>query len=243
LGLLLFFLLVGLSITALARSSGYLRKAPALSAQERSLLTKYAISYQGLSVEHKQAFERTVSLFIHDKTWVGAGIKIHPAMKVMIGACAAQLLRGFPEVELKHFDRIVVFPDTYRSRKDGRFHQGEVRPQVGMIMISWDDFLHGYAHSREAHNVGLHEMAHALWFENAIPNGEQNFLDKALLSDWFELAQTEVKRIKAHERSFFRDYAGTNQAESFAVAVEYFFEQPNEFKQALPEHYATLSGL
>jgi MtfA peptidase len=40
-----------------------------------------------------------------------------------------------------------------------------------------------------------------------------------------------------------RAYAGTNQPEFFAVAVEYFFELPREFKQDLPELYAVLSAM
>lgn len=62
----------------------------------------------------------------------------------------------------------MVYPDPYRDRRTGRLHLGEVRPKTGVIVLSWSDFVNGYAHSRDAHNVGLHEFAHALWFENRI---------------------------------------------------------------------------
>jgi MtfA peptidase len=214
------------------------------SAEEhRAILSKYAIQYQRLPDVEKELFERKVALFVNEKTWVGAGMRVAPEMKVMIAACAAQLLRGFPEVELRHFDRIVVYPESYRSHRSGRLHQGEVRPVVGMIIISWEDFVHGYAHSRDAHNVGLHEMAHALWFENDILNGEQHFLNPSLLTEWKKLADSEIKEIKTKGGRFLRGYAGTNQAEFFAVAVEYFFEQPMAFKAALPMVYKCLSLL
>ncbi|MGV3637870.1 MAG: zinc-dependent peptidase [Flavobacteriales bacterium] len=211
--------------------------------QYRAILAKYAIQYQRLPEAEKRVFERKVSLFVNEKTWVGAGVRVAPEMKVMIAACAAQLLRGFPEVELRHFDRIVVYPESYRSHRSGRMHQGEVRPAVGMIIISWEDFVHGYAHSRDAHNVGLHEMAHALWFENGIINGEQHFLSPSLLREWKELAEAEIIEIKTKGDRFLRGYAGTNQAEFFAVAVEYFFEQPVAFRTALPAIYNCLSSL
>jgi hypothetical protein len=86
-------------------------------------------------------------------------------------------------------------------------------------------------------------MAHALWFENSIPNGEDNFLPPALVKEWKALAEVEIKRIKDREEHFFRDYAGTNQAEFFAVAVEYFFEQPSGFRAALPELYRNLRDM
>lgn len=212
-------------------------------ARQRELLAKYATPYQHMSLPEKAIFEEKVEHFVNGKLWLGAGINVLPEMKVMIGACAAQLLRGFPEVALRHFDRIVVHPDSYRSPRSGRLHQGEVRPQVGVIVISWDDFVHGYARSGDAHNVGLHEMAHALWFENTIINGEDGFLEATLLGQWSALAATEIARIRMGSAHFFRDYAGTNEAEFFAVAVEYFFERSKAMKAALPEIHACLCAL
>jgi Mlc titration factor MtfA (ptsG expression regulator) len=213
-----------------------------LSTGQRATLAKYAIHYQRLGPEEKQRFERIVSTFIHDKEWRGVRMRVEEEMKVMVSACAAELLLGFPELELRHFDTIVLHPDSYRSNS-GRMHQGEVRPKAGVIMISWRDFLHGYAHTRDAHNVGLHEMAHALWFENKIQNGEHNFLHPELLQDWIDHADAEMERIKSGKSGLLREYAGTNQPEFFAVAVEYFFELPREFKQDLPELYAVLSAM
>lgn len=213
-----------------------------LSPRQRATLAKYAIHYQRLGAEDKQRFERIVATFIHDKEWRGIRMRVEDEMKVIVSACAAQLLLGFPELELLHFDTIVLHPDSYRSNS-GRMHQGEVRPKAGVIMISWRDFLHGYAHTRDAHNVGLHEMAHALWFENKIQNGEHNFLHPELLQDWIDHADAEIERIKSGQSRLLRTYAGTNQPEFFAVAVEYFFELPGEFKEDLPELYATLSAM
>jgi Mlc titration factor MtfA (ptsG expression regulator) len=214
-----------------------------ISPRHKTLLAKYAIHYQRLPEPGRRQFERLVHSFMHNKDWQGIGIRVEEEMKVMISACAAQLLLGFPRVSLRHFDRIIIRPEAYKDRASGRYHLGEVRPKAGVIMISWSDFLHGYAHTRDAHNVGLHEMAHALWFENKIDNGEHNFLHPELLQDWIDHADAEIERIKNGRSRLLRSYAGTNQAEFFAVAVEYFFEQPKEFKQDLPELYATLSAM
>jgi hypothetical protein len=234
---------IALLVLWAARSSGLLTKKIPLSAPQRQVLAKYALYYQRLSAARQRVFEDKVSLFVNEKTWVAAGISITPEMKVMISACAAQLLQGFPEIELLHFNKIVVYPESYRSQRSGRLHQGEVRPLAGMIIISWDDFVHGYAHGGDAHNVGLHEMAHALWFENTIINGEDHFLPPAALARWKQLAAEEIERIQRGEVRYLRDYAGTNQAEFFAVAVEYFFEQPAVFKNTAPELFACLSLL
>ena len=235
-------LLTGYFLWDLKRS-GYFAKLQPLHPRHRAILAKYAIHYQRLGPADKRRFERIVSTFVHDKEWRGAGMRVEEEMKVMISACAAELLFGYPDIALKHFDTIIVHPDSYRSRSTGRMHQGEVRPKSGVIVISWRDFLHGYAHTRDAHNVGLHEMAHALWFENKIDNGEHNFLHPELLQDWIDHADAEIERIRSGNSRLLRSYAGTNQPEFFAVAVEYFFERPMDFKQDLPELYATLSAM
>jgi MtfA peptidase len=214
-----------------------------LNEAQRAVLGKYAIHYQRLGQADKAKFERIVAHFVHEKEWTGAGVAMEHEMKLMISACAAQLLLGHPDVVLKHFQRIVVYPRSYRSRHTGRMHQGEVRPQAGLILISWEDFLHGYAHTRDAHNVGLHEMAHALWFENSILNGEDDFLHPERLARWMEHAEGEMAHIRKGQSRLFRDYAATNQAEFFAVAVEYFFEQPTLFHKEIPELYAILCGM
>jgi Mlc titration factor MtfA (ptsG expression regulator) len=242
--LLLIIVVVSVLYTVL-RHKKPARRLPSegLSSAHKAILAKYAIHYQRLDEAGKQRMERITAAFLREKEWVGAGITVKEEMKVMISACAAQLLMGHPDILLEHFERIVVYADTYHSHKTGRMHQGEVRPKAGIIIISWDDFVHGYAHSRDAHNVGLHELAHALWFEDMIENSEHNFLDRMLLAQWNRMATEHVARIKRQEPHYFRDYAGTNQAEFFAVAVEYFFEQPKEFKLAEPELYGTLARL
>jgi Mlc titration factor MtfA (ptsG expression regulator) len=164
-------------------------------------------------------------------------------MKVMIASSAAQLLLGFPDVVLRHFKRIVVYPQAFRSRGSGRLHQGEVRPEAGVIVISWADFLKGYSKTQDARNLGLHEMAHALWAENSVLNEEHGFLGAERLERWMDHAEQEMGRIRKGESRLFRNYAGTDQVEFFAVAVEYFFEQPALFHRELPELYAVLCGM
>lgn len=242
-GVLIIFGLALLLALWAAASAGLLWRTRKLSSEHRALLSKYAISYQRAHAKDRHRMERIVATFVNDKEWVGAGVQVAEAMKVMISACAAQLLVGHPDLVLEHFDKIIVYPDTYRNHRSGRMHEGEVRPATGTIVISWDDFVNGYAHTHDAHNVGLHELAHALWFENTIANGEDNFLNPVFLRRWNELAGAEIRSIKAGHASFFRDYAGTNEAEFFAVAAEYFFERPLEFREALPQLYAVLCSL
>ena len=86
-------------------------------------------------------------------------------------------------------------------------------------------------------------MAHAIYFENAVRNDEYNFLDRRSLLRFTILAQKEINAINEGHSDFFREYAAKNRHEFFAVAVESFFERPEEFRDHNPDLYNTLSLL
>ncbi|HOZ39508.1 MAG TPA: zinc-dependent peptidase [Flavobacteriales bacterium] len=234
---------MALMVLGAARWAGYLRGPASLSPSHRRMLEKYALPYQRTASKDRPRFEHIVAQFIADKEWQGAGIGVAEEMKVLVAATAAQLLFGFDDVRLDHFERIILHPDSYRSGRKGTLHQGEVRPTAGVIMVSWGDLLRGYGNPRDGHNVGLHELAHALWFEHKLSEDKAPFLHPELLQRWIDHADGEIERIRNGRSRLFREYAGTNQAEFFAVAVEYFFERPGEFNAELPELYAVLCGM
>ena len=70
------------------------------------------MAYQRLSSKDQQRFEAIVCRFLHEKDWQGAGVEVKDEMKLMVSACAAQLLMGHPDLVLKHFERIIIYPDT-----------------------------------------------------------------------------------------------------------------------------------
>lgn len=213
------------------------------SERERAIVERWFPYYQHLEPPDRERFLRICATFLHAKRWTGVGIELVEEMRVMIAASAAQLLFGLPDLTLVHFRHIVVHPDAYRDDRSKRYHQGEVMPRHGVIKVSWKHFLHGYADPADAHNVALHEMAHALWFEEIIPSAEDEFLDAQALQEWRRMAPVEIERIRAGRSRLFRTYAGTDQEEFFAVAVEYFFEQPLAFREAMPELYAVMVRL
>ena len=208
-----------------------------------SLLLRSFAYYRSLQPKMRVAFRERVKAFIDEKDFHGRGIEVTPDMQWLISACAVQLTFGLPAMALQHFTKIVIYPDRYRSRMTGSDHVGEVNPGMRAIVISWKHFTQDYVVPDDARNVGLHEMAHALWFENRIPNDEHDFLDPRSMAQWRTLAQEEADRIHQGKSRLFRDYAGTNQEEFFAVAVEYFFEQPEAFEEELPELYGMMSGM
>lgn len=120
-------------------------------------------------------------------------------------------------------------------------HYGEVNPK-GVIVLSWNRLVKGYAIPDDKINLGLHEMAHALMHTIIHSNNHDAGLDP-YLKNIVRLSREEMGKIKSDKAHFFRKYAGTNIYEFFAIAVEYFFEVPEEFKKELPNLYQYLTLL
>lgn len=210
---------------------------------DRALLEGHSAYYRTLSREHQREFRKRVQEFVYEKEWTGRDIALTREMQLRISAIAVQVSFGLERMLFLHFANIIVYPDVYRDRRSGALFKGATYVQRGAIALSWEHFVEGDADLTDALHLGLHEMAHALWLENVVPNEEDDFLDPAVLADWKRLALLEIEMIRAGESRLFRRYAGTNEAEFFACAVEYFFERPADFNERMPAEYNVLCRL
>ncbi len=214
-----------------------------LNPRYKAILNSYFEYYLRLNDGHKRLFERRLQYFIDTKKFISRSNKLPltDEMIVLISACAIQLTFGFPGIYFSHFYRILIYPNDYYSRITQKYHQGEVN-RAGIIVLSWNNFLQGYAQKGDGRNLGLHEMAHAMLLENRITNKEFEFLSGEHLDHWYMLAKLEIKKIK-EGNSIFRTYGASNTHEFFAVAVEVYFEQPLKMYAERPELYSSLANL
>jgi len=215
-----------------------------LKPRYKKILVDYCLYYHQLDAQDQKIFRRRVQKFISIKEFVPRGDlrKVTDEMKVLIASSAIQLTFGHPGVYFEHFWKILVYPDTYYSNIAQRYHHGEVNTK-GYIILSWVNFMEGYINRTDGINLGLHEMAHALKLENAIRNNEYDFLDFDVLKSFDIESKKEIEHIRNGDIEFFRDYAGTDEHEFFAVVVENFFERPALFKEKKPYLYDLTSKL
>ncbi len=188
----------------------------------------------------RRRIRRRVKAMIAEKEWVGRGIRVTRGMKAMVSACAVQLMWGWQDEEMLFFQRVLIYPDRFRTRLSDRDHVGELNPGFGVLAISWKHFTEGYREGNDGRNLGLHEMGHALWVGVRKESPYMAAWDLQPWKDWQELAKKEAERIRHGKGRLFREYAGTDEAEFFAVAVEHFFEQPLQFREKLPDLYACM---
>ena len=208
----------------------------------KNFFSKHFHYFNQLSEEDRQQFIiRAYKLAKNLKIIGRQDFEITEQVKLYVVSAQVQLTFGFDRYYFPKFRTILVYPDAYRNKITGNMHYGEVNPR-GIIVLSWKRLVKGHAIPNDKINLGLHEMAHALMHTIIHSNDHETGLDP-LLSNVVKLSQEEIVKIKSSDHHFFRDYAGTNIFEFFAIAIEYFFEVPEELNKELPKLYKYLTDL
>ncbi|MEP0713220.1 MAG: zinc-dependent peptidase [Algoriphagus sp.] len=213
---------------------------------ERTILENKFIYYQRLNHNHQEEFIKKLELVLAGKTFVprGAMTEVTTEMRILIGATIVMVTFGWNDLRLPHFKKILIYPTTYYSTISKQYHRGEVNPRHGIIVLSWSCFLEGMEDQKDGVNLGIHEIAHALKLENQIfYNEESDFFNPEVYHSFQLLADEEIVRINSGVPTVFRSRGGFDADEFFAVALETFFEKPQEFFRYNPELYWTLVRL
>ncbi len=195
--------------------------------------------YRELPQELKIEFIQRVIKFINTTSFFQEDDKeVNEERKILVAASAVQLTFGLPKISFDRFKTIKIHEKAYYNKLTHAFHKGEVNLK-GEIVLSWEDFINGYANSHDKINLGLHEMAHALDLSLFLSQGRKYYL-RRLMEHFQKTAISELLKIRTSNESTFRSYGGTNLREFFSVAVEHFFEDPQDFQSNLPELYYEL---
>lgn len=209
----------------------------------RGILSREVPFYCRLDEAGRGRFERDLAWFLDGRAVEGVdGVRITDELMVLIGAGAALLLHGQPEWEFPRGRSILVYPgnfdEEFRCAPGGEF-DGQAVGQ-GPVILARDAVREGWRRPGESSNVVLHEFAHLLDQKGEGPNGVPRMLARAAVAEWLELVRAEMDKVE-RGRSMLRPYAAENEAEFFAVAVEYFFGQPRRLQARHPELYGALA--
>lgn len=215
-----------------------------LAEPQQQVLRDEFFFYQQLSPKHQRQFRHRVATFLRTKTFVGReGLEVTDRMKVLIAAVGCMLSFGRRNYSYWLIEFILLYPKEFYSKMNDAYHKGEFNPRERALVLSWEDFEHGYQITNDNLNLGIHEFMHAMQLE--AKQGKD--VDSARFSKQFQniLAQLTRKEVKdALEQSrYFRTYAFTNQYEFMAVLAEYFFESPTELKATFPTLYHSVRNL
>ncbi|MGB3976690.1 MAG: M90 family metallopeptidase [bacterium] len=212
----------------------------------RHILDSRVDFYRKLSESDKRLFERDIRIFMDEqRIYALKGRDVADEIKLLIAASAAILGFGLPEWEWPDLRDILVYPSGFNeeySLKEDYPIRGMVHRQ-GPIIFSEKDLKMGFLTSGTGYHVGLHEMAHVLDMANGEADGVPVGMDWMVTAPWVKVMADRIQKVRRGEcQKILRDYAGVDEAEFFAVAVEVFFQRPAELAAQDPELYKLLQS-
>lgn len=210
----------------------------------RAQLEDRVAFYRRLAPAGRARFEADVAIFLAEQRFVGPRDSPVPEdICLLIAAAAAMLGHGRPEWEWPRTRDIIVHLTNFNADfEPGDHHDiaGMVHAQ-GPMLLSRKQVRFGFRKS-DGTNVAVHELAHVLDMADGSADGTASMW--ASLPGWDQLVRSRLKAVRRGGRGApLRAYAGTNEAELFAVAVEAFFETPDKLRARDPELFAALTAV
>jgi Mlc titration factor MtfA (ptsG expression regulator) len=206
------------------------------------ILQKYFAYYTNLSSELQEIFLSRLKKFMSLKTFRLPRDETFKEIPVLLSASAVELTFGLDDFTFPWFQNIDVNAAEYLANDPTslRILAGNVENQT--ITIAWTHFLSGINNNEDGSNVGLHELAHALYYEHAVAeNDKQKTFANAL-----EIVMQEIQKIfnaGKNEQSLFSDYAFRNTQEFWAESVEIFFERTADMQNQFPDLFNSIKEL
>lgn len=197
--------------------------------------------FNDLPHESKVKFVKRVHQFKANKKFHYVGLEEKEDIAILISASAIQVTFGLKNYMMSYFKDIYVLADAYQMDNEEELYIGHVAPDG--IYLSFKHFLHGYSHKRKNDNVNVavHEMSHALLYNNFF--AQYGGTDSHFRLNYEKFSSSTgaiLADVITNRRSYLRSYAFSNLHEFWAVSVEAFFENPAGLKANMPELYEAL---
>lgn len=220
---------------------------PELEKEEVQMLQQYVRYYRELGRQERKLFVHRMQQFLQVVTITGIETEVEPLDKLLVAASAVIPTFGFPDWnQYPRLNEVLLYRTHFR---DGDFSmEGTDRRIAGMVgggfmngklLLAKPSLREGFL--REGpNNTGIHEFTHLMDKADGNTDGiPRYFLDNDYLIPWVEMIRQESEDIRKR-KSNIDPYALTNQAEFFAVAAEYFFNQPERMAEDHPELFGLL---
>ena len=195
--------------------------------------------FNDLPHENKIRFINRVHHFKNTKKFHYIGLEEKDDIATLVSSSAIQVTFGLKNYLLTYFKDIYVLADAYKMENDNELYIGHVAPEG--IYLSWKHFMYGYSSKSDNVNVAVHEMSHALLYNNFFA---QYGIDAHFRMNYEKFSNTTgpiLADVLTKRRSYLRSYAFSNLNEFWAVSVEAFFVNPKGLRENMPELFEALS--
>lgn len=208
--------------------------------------------YTALTEEEKRVFEKRIQLFLATKTLEGIGANVDDEVRLLVAASAIIPTHAFPEYNYPHVNSILIYPNSFDNQYQTKRFEGHRENITGMVtgrdmnstmILSKPDLLRDFDGKQHNENVGIHEFVHLLDKEDGIVDGiPEELLKHQYVGPWLLEIKKEIDKIEKG-KSDINPYALTNNGEFLAVVSEYFFSNPEKFREKHPELYQFLKAI
>lgn len=203
----------------------------------KELLSRNVSYYQRLDEKNKARFEEKIKEFLAYVRIDGIDTAVDDLDKLLVASSAIIPVFGFEKWTYFNLKNVLLYPASFN--KDEFLASGYEKNTLGMIgngpmqrvMILSKPALHFGYQTASKENTGIHEFVHLLDKEDGDVDGLPEVLIKRKYNaKWIELINKNIESI-FYGHSDINSYGASNKAEFFAVASEYFFNQPVLFKE------------
>ncbi len=215
----------------------------------RLILVEKVAFYNALNKEEKELFEYKIHEFILNCKITGVNTSIDITDKLLIGSSAVIPIFNFPRWKYPNISEVILYPKMFNRNFE---ITGNDRRILGMVgngylegkMILSKPALHlGFANESDKKNTAIHEFIHLIdKLDGKIDGIPKVLLEKQYIIPWLDLMNKKMEEIYS-ENSDINPYGGTNNAEFFSVASEYFFERPKLLAKKHPDLYKLLEKI
>ncbi|WP_118975876.1 M90 family metallopeptidase [Taibaiella koreensis] len=211
-----------------------------------TMLEAHVAFYRKLDQESQGRFRSRVQHFL-DTTRISPvdGVTVTELDRLYVASSAIIPIFHFDDWAYNNLDEVLLYPGTFSQDLDHEAAERNVLGMVGdgamhrMMILSQPALRSGFEQSG-AGNTGIHEFVHLLDKADGATDGVPEYMiPKDLVAPWMRQMHRTIQQIREGE-SDINPYAGTNEAEFFAVLSEYFFQKPQFLKEHHPELYAIL---
>ncbi len=215
----------------------------------RELLTEHVAFYRSIDEAGKIRFEKKIKELLGYINIHGVKTEVTDLDTLLIASSGVIPIFGFPEWKYYNLRDILLYPGSFDEVEFKIDGEGTVLGMVGsgtmqqMMILSKPALYNGFGNTSDKENTGIHEFVHLLDKEDGDVDGfPAALLEKQYTIPWLNLIADTIAEIKGG-RSDINIYGVKNKAEFFAVAAEYFFEQPALFKKNHPDLYNLMTKI
>jgi MtfA peptidase len=207
-----------------------------------AVLVKRSVFFNALNEADKAIFIQRLKKMMAIKTFIIHDVSGFKEMPILICATAIQISFGLNTYLLPYFSSFNIYPGAFlRTQPFLRFLIGNV--SGNSINLSWEHFLQGFELPSDGQNVGMHELAHALYYQTFVveENVDQDFRDT--FAHFNDHGNKVYEAEKRNTPRLYSDYAMRDFQEFWAESIEIFFEKPVQLKKRYPDLYVAMSNL